>query len=299
MHSPAGFALTSDQCELLTQLRERGSVQRLAELLGRDVSAVNRQLQKIASRGELLQKQNGRWRVSPLGERVVDWTLEAIAAQKKILSARSEIRIVTTREFAARVLAPRLAELTRPEPGLHPILLTSEEGVEPWLLGGRADLGLDCGTPLDPLVRFRGIQPEPFSVVASPAFLSQHLGSAVRARNKLDPERLLGLPHLQYLRRQLRTLLRLECEREPQNIVASFNDIAPLRAACVAGLGWAILPSYTVRTELERQELRSLELSATPNPERFGVWWLREKKSLQPWIDRLARWLAEQNLGAS
>lgn len=59
MHNPVSmtnFPLDSEQCALLLDLESAGSVRVLAELRGRDISAVNRQLQKISDMAPVLEK---------------------------------------------------------------------------------------------------------------------------------------------------------------------------------------------------------------------------------------------------
>lgn len=293
MHTQMSFPLNSEQCEMLLQLKNQGSVQKLAEFLKRDVSAVNRQLQKIASISDLLEKQQGRWRVSKHGDQMVEWAREAILSQRQILNERSEICIVTTREFAARVLAPQLPKIREENEQIHFVILTSEDGVESLLLNGRADLGLDCGRPQDPLIRYRPVQPEPFSVVATPDFISQHKISKKNGRVEMR-KYLLELPYLQYLRpHQGRSL---DTDDAPNDIVGSFNDLATIRSACCAGLGWAIVPSYTVRDEIRSGNLNVINCGLEPPAEKFGVWWVREHRAMQSWATRMTDWLSKQDL---
>jgi DNA-binding transcriptional LysR family regulator len=215
-----------------------------------------------------------------------------------VLAQRSELRIATTREFAARVLAPRLEEFLGERGGAvagHDALglggaplvsvLTAESGVEASLLAGQADIGFDCGRPRDPLIRFRAVTPEPFAVVIAPKVARRH---GVRSADDL-----LGLARLEYNRAPAATLLRLTRDARP--CAVAFNDIASTREAAVAGIGWAILPSYAVAREVESGALIEIK-GARIAPERFGVWWLATRPGLQPWVQRAEAWLRGQNL---
>ncbi len=266
---------------------QAGSLLELAKLRHRDVSVVSRQLQSISNEASVLQKDRGRWKLTPLGQQIVRWARDALLSQQRIMQQKTTLRLVATREFAARVLAPGLIGLLGGDAAnVVPQITSDEMGVEHALLSGEADLGFDCGRPGSPSVRFRLVRKEPLVVVAAPSLQKRH-----RLRGLGD---LLQLPHLYYQRISPARVLGLS--HEVSILGASFNDIATTRAACVAGLGWAILPSYTVRDEVRSNELFVVE-SPPLEQEKFGVFWLRENGAVTPWIDRAVDWLSAQDLG--
>jgi DNA-binding transcriptional LysR family regulator len=275
------FGLTSEQCELLLAFETAPSLEALARALGRDASVLSRQLQRIAQDTPALEKTHGRWRLTPLGKQLATWARDAIASQRRALGQPTVIRLASTREFTARVLAPRVGELMREEEKSIVSLFAAEEGVEKRLLAGEADIGFDCGRPQDPEIRFRQVTPEPFSVVAAPAFIERHKVSNVRE--------VLPLGNLQYQRATATALLGLA--DDVPYVRATFNDIASAREACCAGLGWAVLPTYAVRRELDAGILSALGGCEVPE-EQFGVWWLRERPALEPWVERCMKWLS-------
>ncbi|MES2854674.1 MAG: substrate-binding domain-containing protein, partial [Bdellovibrionota bacterium] len=73
--------------------------------------------------------------------------------------------------------------------------------------------------------------------------------------------------------------------------VAKFNDIATTRAACEAGVGWALLPAYALRTELEQGSLIQIDIPEQGRS-RYGVWWVRRRATLQPSAKKLLKWLS-------
>ncbi len=274
------FGLTSEQCELLVAFETAPSLEALARVLGRDASVLSRQLQRIAQEAPALEKTHGRWRLTPLGRQLASWARDAIVSQRRALGQPTVVRLASTREFTARVLAPRLGELLAEEETTIVSLFAAEEGVEKRLLAGEADIGFDCGRPTDPEIRFRQVVPEPFSVVAAPEFVARHGASVARE--------LIPLANLQYQRATATALLGLP--DEVPKVRATFNDIASVREACIAGLGWAVLPTYSVRRELDAGMLRALPGYDVPE-EHFGVWWLRERPALEPWVERCVKWL--------
>lgn len=285
------FPLSSEDCRLLLLLETSGSIKDTASALQRDISVVSRQISRLAElvpQSPVVEKVNGRWQVSEAGRRVNAWTRDAILGQQRALQSQVSLRIGATREFAARVLGPGLKELLADQPGVQVTVISSDQGVESLLLSGDVDLAFDCGRPRDPSVRFRLGATEPFAVVAAPGALGS------KAPRSLED--LLARPHLAY--RRLSSARILQTGRELPHLFATFSDLATLRAAAVAGLGWAVVPRYAVAVELARGELKEIRADFLPviEPENFGVWWLRERKGVEPWIRQALAWLKEREL---
>jgi LysR family glycine cleavage system transcriptional activator len=280
-----GFGLSSEQCELLVAFEATGSLAALAELVGKDVSVVSRQLSRLAQSlpVPVIEKHGGKWRLTATGRRMNAWTRDAALAQNQILDHQTVLRIASTREFGARILAPALASLLAGSPDVTPSIVTAEHGVEQLLLGGQADIGFDCGRPEDPALRFKTVKAEEFAVVIAPRLLG--------GRSLKEPAELLAWPHLQYQRAQAPRLLQLPSQ--VPNVYAVFNDIAALREAAVAALGWAVLPRYSVRRELDAGALVQLP-GWDITREHFGVWWVRGQKAVEPWVQRAIKWLETQ-----
>lgn len=284
---PSSFPLDSDACELLMDFEDSGSLLLLAQRRHRDISVVSRQLAAVAVKMPVLHKERGRWRLTDLGRQMVQWARSAVVGQRTLIQQKSLLRLATTREFAARVLAPHLSQLLGAQAQhLIPVVKTDEQGVERLLLSGEADLGFDCGRPQSPAIRFRLVRREPLQVVAAPRLLKKH-----RVRNVDD---LVQLPHLHYSRIGASRALRLT--HEIRNIAAVMNDVASIRSACEAGMGWAVLPSYTVQDELRAKRLNAIAV-ATIESEQFGVFWERDHPLAIQWASRAASWLAQQDLG--
>jgi LysR family glycine cleavage system transcriptional activator len=295
MHNPARvpkimeFPVSSADCRLLLLLESKGSLRDVAQQLGRDISVVSRQIARISETAPLVEKIDGKWQVSNLGKQFTAWARDSIVTQELLLKSRTHLRIVTTREFAARVLAPSLSELSSKNENVMIEILSPPGGIEGMLLKGEADIGFDCGIPRDPSVKFQRIAPETFIIVASPQFLKRWPTSTFQD--------LLKSPHLQVQSRLSASKL-LQLETQLLNPLALFHDIAAARAACVAGCGWALLPTYTVRDEIKAGALLEIRGKGFPKmqPESFGVWWLRERRAMDAWVTKLTGWLKNQKL---
>ena len=250
----------------------------------RDESVISRQIKSIASLAPVLEKNGKRWQLSALGKRLVHWSIEAMQSQEQLLNEQVSLTIATTYEFSAKVLCPGILSLMGKEKVLISVL-TSDEGIEEDLISGRADVGIDCQRPQNPLIRFKTVLPEPYIIVASPAFLKRY-----NVRSKED---LLLTPHLKFNRDPALGLLQLG--GDIPNIAGIFNALSSIRAACCVGLGWTALPLYCVRTELTSGLLEQID-GWKLEERSFGVWWVRGREKNSPWIVRTIDWLKQQRL---
>jgi len=199
-------------------------------------------------------------------------------------------RQISRMEEKAKVIekVPDLPELLSATKAHHVKLISQGQSIEESLLKGDADFGFDCGKPVSPLVRFRQVLEEPFVVVAS--------SQLIRSK-KLSIEELVDLPHLKFSRILSSEALTLGFE--VSNIFGEFNDIAAVRSACLLGLGWAILPAYTVRDEVKSKQLQVIDIDKIKLQKQFySVWWLRERKSVLPAVEAATKWLHRQSLGS-
>ena len=289
----ARFLLSSEECELLCELQSHDSLRLLAHAMRKDASVLSRQLAAIAAKTPVLEKIQGRWALTPLGSDVVKWAKDSIRDLEKLFNQRSVLKIVTTREFGRKILAPDLKKiLTLYDKDLLIHVITSEDSIEKMILSGEAECGIDCGRPRDPLIAFRLAMEERFSIYASPKLFSKSPSNASKSDTPRTLGELLQYSCLQYTR--MPTSRYLELEHEVPNTLGYFNDLATLGEACVQGLGWAVLPDYAVKNEVAAKTLVKLALKSLP-VDHFGVWWLRSRKQSQELVKPLLKWLTEQS----
>ena len=280
------FLLTSEQCEVLCILESCNTVASLAVALKKDPSVISRQLQKICETAPVLEKIQGRWSLTAIGHEVVSWSRSSANSLNRIFQRKQALRVGTTREFATRVLCPQIHTFIEDIlPGAELVLLTQEIGVEEMLLAGEVDFGIDCGRPRDPMIQFKMVTSEPFSIFASP-----------RLFGKNPPKNLKDLflyPNLQY--RRVSTSRYMKLAAEPPLVTGYFNDPASIREACCAGFGWAAMPEYAVQRELREGKLQRFDFY-TIDPDKFGIWWIRGGSVPSSVIEAAKTWLAKQAL---
>ncbi len=280
------FPLSSDQCEILCALEACKTIGALADFLKRDPSVVSRQLKRIAETAPVLEKIQGRWTITPVGQEVILWTRNSSTALNRIFQKRLVIRVGATREFASRVICPQIKTfLKETSDGAELVLNTYESGIEEALLSGELDFGFDCGRPKDPLIQFKLVTHETFGIFGSPSFLRSGMPKSLNE--------LLLLPNLQYRRVPTSRYLRLASE--VPCVAGYFNDLAAIREACCAGLGWAVLPEYVAQREIKAGLLVRVDIERIRG-DKFGVWWLRGSRTYEDTIHRAMSWLVRQHL---
>lgn len=280
------FLLSSADCELLLEFEKSDSLLEVAQKVGRDHSAVSRIVKRIADVYPVFEKRAGKWVLTDIGRRVNQATRAAMEAQSHTLKAVSALRIGTNREFASRVMGPDFLLLQREFPNTELSIHALHGGTESALLNGQVDLAVDCDRPFSPDIAYRLVVDEPIVPVASPTFLRRHA-------QEIAAERYITLPHL-LCERLHPDKIFLKTEN-PMAIAGRFNDIATARAACLAGAGWALLPSYCVDVELNSKALRVLD-DRDMGKSKYGVWRLRGRREMKASWDRLVDWLSTKRL---
>ena len=262
---------------------QKSSLMELAQALHKDVSVVSRNLKAVSEKFDVLEKRFGRWVLTEKGKAINAWSKEAIFTQRLTLGQQKSIRIATTREFASRVLLPSTRALIGEE-DISVSIVTSDAGIEKFILTGKADFGFDCGRPQSPSIAFKRLVSERFVVVAAPRFVERY---SIKHFDDLCDQ-----SHLKFMRTEGSVW---DLDVDANQYFGTFGDMSNLREACVLGYGWAVMPYYMVKQEIASGELTQIHGKSFPD-QKFGVWWQRGRSSILPWVERAAQWLAKQNL---
>ena len=275
------FILNNSEANLLIQFELHPSIELLADLYDKDPSVISRKLRSISDKGDFLVKVAGRWKITDKGKKFNQLTKDYQLAQSKVISQKIHLRIGTTREFASQIIAVDLENFKQAlgVDGLSIIAIDS--GVEKALLNGEIDLGFDCGFPYSPDIAFKKCLSEPISIVVSKKHFKKYK----------EKTSLQDFPHI-------------FCERiDPARFIdSSFknidfdirtNDIATAKNICLTTNGWALLPHYSIKNELDSGKLKILS-GHTYYEERFGVYYLRHRKEMKDFFIRASNWLREQ-----
>ena len=280
------FALSSEESELLILFEELQDIKKIAQKIGRDPSGVSRGLKSLSEKFPVLEKRMGRWQMTAIGTEINALNRNFIQAQNSLLRNQSKLCIGTNREFAARVVAPRLAELEKLLQNDRIDVFSYDSGVEQALRNGSIDVGFDCGRPSDPLVSYKLLIREPIAHYCSKKFFKEF-------RQDIVAGKWSELPHILCERLYPDKIMNLS-ERS-WNIAVHVNDIASARELAQVDKGWALLPNYSVAREVETGWLVRIGTEQYEY-EKYGIWWLRERKFLKPTVELLSTWMKELEL---
>ena len=280
------FKFSTEELELLSAFEQLPSLEAVSNSLGKDPTVVSRMLKRIAEKSPVLEKVSGRWKITDTGRKLNSITKDLCNCQNAILEEEVILRIGSNREFIPRVLVPSLEKLKARLNVSTLIIKSFESGTENPLLNGQIDIALDCGRPYASDIAFKSCAPEPMSIVCSPKFLKKH-------KENFTEDNFLNLPMIYCDRLGFE---RFDTEKTRNlRVDFHFNDISAARAACVQGLGWMLIPSYAVCDEIDKKLLVK-PFDKDWGFEKYGVWWMRSRKHLSPYIKIFEEWLSELNL---
>jgi DNA-binding transcriptional LysR family regulator len=275
------FILDSKDAQLLISFEQNPGLEKLAQVMAKDPTVISRQLKRIAEKGDFLTKISGRWAITGSGKAFNQITKDYILSQNNVLNNKVGLRIGSTREFCSQVLAEKIHEL-KDELEIDTVSFHSyESGIEAALLGGEIDLGFECGRPYSPDIIYRPILSEPIVAVVSKKEFSKY--SDIKKFRELE-----DFSHILCDRLApdaiSKKIFRLS------SVSVKTNDIACARTLCLNGVGWALLPYYTVK-----EYVKSGKLKVIPNiefeDEKFGVWCLRNREGVRPYFKKAKDWL--------
>lgn len=280
------FPLSSDECELLIEFEQNPALQELSIRMGRDHSVVARALKRLSEKFPVVEKKGGKWSLTELGRKINESTRSSLAWQVTILNERSSLKIGTNREFASRVIAADFKVLKKLFPKANLSIHTFELGTESAILQGQIDIGFDCDRPYSPEIAYKLVADEPIIAVATKEFIKEN-------KNTIKADKYIELPHLLCERLHPDKILS---RPDTQLIIEGrFNDIATTREVCMQGTGWALLPAYAIKKELEDGKLQKIDEKIF-GKSKYGVWWLRSRTHLKETSDSLIHWLNTQKL---
>lgn len=257
------------------EVAEAGGFSRAGVRLGLSKSMVSRRVVRLEKElgAQLLSRTTRGVVVTEAGATFKAYAQRAIAelesARDAVGSAdeslSGSLRIAAPLSFGAEHLAPVLAGFALRHPRLQLHTAYSDRRVD--LIAERFDVAIRVGTLPDSSLVARRIATMHGALVASPAYLKKH-GA---------PRTLAELAARDVLMAEGRTAWQLKDGKKeivvPVHGRFESDSGAALLAACLAGLGIAILPTFLVGTQLGKGSLVSLLTDYTV-PE-FGMYVVR------------------------
>jgi len=296
-----------DRFQVFRAVVETGSFTAAAAALGQARAAVSFNIKQLeAELGvTLLTRTTRRVAMTDAGERFYQRCLRVLAeADMAVEEARGEhaamqgsLRIASTVEYAAMVIAPALHAFMRLHPALRVRLETHTAPID--LLRERFDVAIRLGqldTRRDSGYRGTSLGTYDIRPVVAPVLL---------ARSRIDsPAQLAALPQIGHTRLErvqawnLRDRAgRAHVYQPPAKAAVVADNASVLRALALQGSGVALLPEWLVRRDLAegtlidalpgyrfpRQGVHALYLPARHVPQK-----------IRQWIDFMKRYLREK-----
>jgi DNA-binding transcriptional LysR family regulator len=183
--------------------------------------------------------------LTDIGQKLVplleDMERAALAARELATSQKTRVRLATPSGFS-RYIHRHLPGFQAANPGITIELLSSSRPVD--LKKSEADLALRTGPVGDQELVARKIADAGWSLYASPAYLCRHAAPA-------DPRQLSGHDLLGFEAglAEVPGARWIEEHGQGANVIMRCRELVDMVAACVAGLGLAVLPCMATEEE--------------------------------------------------
>lgn len=273
--------LSSQDCEFLAAFKKYGSLSELCAALSMDKGQASRRMSRIAGLAPVLTRVQSKWSLTREGEEVVNWYLEALESQRIIMEGKKEVTVGTTQVISDRILIPMTPAFLK-ESKLQRFKVKTEFGTaQEGLFSRRIDYALVCAIPQSPEIRFKKVFTASY-VIVLPASWKDDIENL---------EALMKRPYVRHSSIDMRQLLNFE--DEIPHPVAEFDHLVGVRQGILSGLGWGVLPSYAVESEIKEKKIKLMK--KVPNlslSETFYLWWLPsnvDKKVTQCLVTKLAQ----------
>lgn len=267
-------SLTFDQLAVFIAVVESGSLTRAADRLGMGKTAVSTAIQRLESElgAGLLVRTTRKLSVTEAGQaffescqllfRTAEEALNAANASGDDLSGT--LRVASSVEYSAVYLAPVLATLRRDHPRLKVDLISGDRFVD--LIKEGVDVAIRLGQLIDSTLRVNKIGDFSKWLMTSPDFAATHT---------LPPD-IANLQDSPYI--ALSVLTRpWRCELQTlggEHRTIDFKDgfsadtVHACRASAIAGAGIALLPDFTVSSDIANGRLIRIfpDWATAPSP---------------------------------
>lgn len=279
------FPIRPEDCLILKALRDTKSLREAALLLGCDPAGLARRVQQISADHGFLQKVENRWVVTERGFDLIAWAESSIQGQKKILSAKSSLRIGTTMWFSEEVLIPQSSSAKDYLGDKIKISISVPgKGFEMSLIDGSVDFVVVCHPPENPEIEHRPVADEKWVIIAPKAWQKdlklkdEELLEELKTRNfirhsEMNPD--LFIPGLSEL-----------CEAD-----LTIDNLIGIRKAVGEELGWSLVPKILVQNHFKDQKIIELSYDIPIRDRKVCVWWLRNRVESKKTSGRLVAWV--------
>lgn len=281
------FVISPHDCLILKAFRDSGSLREAAQLLKCDPAGLARKVQQISSEHGFLQKVNNRWQVTARGLDLVAWAEASMQSQKKILMAKSSLRIATTMWFSEEMLIPHLTKLKNfLGEKINLSLSVPDKSFELALIDGSVDFVIVCHPPENPEIEHKQIVPEKWTLVAPASWRKDLNPKSTKALSELAQR-----PFIRHL--SINEDLFLPEFTEVTDSGLTIDNLIGVRSAVIAGHGWSLVPRILVARHIKEGQLLEIPYELPIQDRKVCVWWLRNRYETRIQSSKLVAWVKE------
>jgi len=276
------YPISPEDCLILRAFKSVKSLREAAQVLNCDPAGLTRKVSQISRQYGLIQKVENRWKLTAKGIDIVAWTEASILSQKQVFNDRGQCRIASTMWLNEVLLIPHFRSLdslfdSKTSFSFH----VPENSFEKNLIEGSADFAIVCHAPETPEIEHRRIITEEWIVAVPKSY---------------DLKKIKSIDHLckkTFIRHsQLNTDLFIEnLAHKLMNESMMIDHIIGIRAAMLEGLGWSIVPKISIKTLLEKGELKEFSIQINTSDRHICLWWLRHNRQAMKAAPKIQSWL--------
>lgn len=279
------FPIRPEDCLILKALKDSKSLREAALLLGCDPAGLARRVQQISADHGFLQKVENRWVVTERGFDLIAWAESSIQSQKKILNAKSSLRIGTTMWFSEEVLIPLSLTAKNFLGDKTKISITvPSKDFELSLIDGSVDFVIVCHPPENPEIEHRQVADEKWVIIAPKAWQKE-----LKLKDEKLLEELKIRPFIRHS--EMNPDLFIPGMSELLEAGVSIDHLIGIRKAVSEGLGWSLVPKILVQHHLKDQKIIELSYEIPIRDRKVCVWWLRHRTESKKISGRVSAWV--------
>lgn len=282
------FVISTEDCLVLKALKDSSSLREAAKRLNCDPAGIARRIRKIADSHHLVQKIDGRWKLTQQGLELVKWTERSIQSQAQAVYGKESVRLACATWFANSLVYPRINTLIKSfENEVSFKISTYHHDIEKSLIGGELDFVICCHPPFAPEISHKRIFPEKWRIVV-PSSWKQDL------IKKSDTEILnyLGTrPFVKHEDLNLDFFLpELVTDRKESPITV--DNVLAVKDLIQQEIGWSIFPEIVFYNEKPKSDFLLLDYPIHTKDRYICLWWSRDQdKHNRQTRNKIVNWL--------
>jgi DNA-binding transcriptional LysR family regulator len=267
-HAPMADHLTESRIVYLFEAVRCGTIRAAADWLDVAPSAISRQIGLLEAElnVDLIERHARGVTPTEAGQYVMEYFREQRAHRDDLIARLQELRglktghvnVVLGEGFVSDLLSAPMLQFCKQYPGIKFNLdLGSTNDVIRKISEDEGEIGLVYNPPAEPKLVSRAVKRQPMMAIVGPDFPHVDRTAAMTVRELMNYP--LATTHPSYGTRQMLEAVEYAEKLRLVPLVTT-NSISILKQFVKSGLGVAVLPAFSVTTELQARELFAIEI---------------------------------------